>query len=295
MIKYITIQCSICKVEFKREAKYVNYSLKKNPNVQFYCTRSCKKYTQWVNCFLCGKEIERRRADLKKTKNSFCSNKCSAIYGNKNGLTGDKKKLVEKICSCGIKQLKPITANNLCSTCFPPKSKPKSGKRRISGRIKREYYESQFKTQPCLKCGKDTFIHCDAKYCLSCRKERASEHGRMIAANKVKRSKNEIYFAELCKQKFSNITENEQFFDGWDADVILHDYKIAILWNGIWHYQKVNKKHSVEQVQSRDKIKLKKINQFNYIPYVIKDMGKHNKEFVEEKFNEFLLYLNTFK
>ena len=31
-------------------------------------------------------------------------------------------------------------------------------------------------------------------------------------------------------------------FNGWDADIILTDLKIAILWNGKWHYEKLTKK-----------------------------------------------------
>lgn len=37
-------------------------------------------------------------------------------------------------------------------------------------------------------------------------------------------------------------------FNGWDADIIIEDLKIAILWNGKWHYEKITEKHSVSQV-----------------------------------------------
>src|SRR5438105_380214 len=100
-----------------------------------------------------------------------------------------------------------------------------------------------------------------------------------------KRSKNEIYFADLCIQYFGidNVLTNEPIFDGWDADVIIPSLKLAILWNGIWHYQQVRKKHSLKQVQSRDKIKAKIIKKHGFESYVIKDMGKYNKLFVEEQ------------
>ena len=44
-------------------------------------------------------------------------------------------------------------------------------------------------------------------------------------------------------------------------------------------------------MQNRDKIKIKEIEKHGYVPYVIKDMGKHNKEFVEKQFNQFILSL----
>ena len=121
------------------------------------------------------------------------------------------------------------------------------------------------------------------------RKEIGRKGGRISAQKQQRRSKNEIYFAELCEKQFGflNVLTNDPMFDGWDADIILPDHKIAILWNGIWHYQKITEKHSLLQVQSRDKYKLKIIAKYGYNPYIIKDMGKYNPKFVEEQFEIF--------
>lgn len=107
-----------------------------------------------------------------------------------------------------------------------------------------------------------------------------------------RRSKNEKYFCELCENNFKNVLHNEPLFNGWDADVILLDYKIAVLWNGAWHYKKITKQHSVKQVQNRDKIKIEEIKKANFIPYIIKDMGKYNKHFVEKEFENFRNFFN---
>jgi len=77
-------------------------------------------------------------------------------------------------------------------------------------------------------------------------------------------------------------------FDGWDADVILNDRKIAILWDGIWHYKQISKTRSLLQVQTRDRIKRKIIESMGYRYYTIKDMGKFNPRFVNEQFQIFL-------
>lgn len=103
-----------------------------------------------------------------------------------------------------------------------------------------------------------------------------------------KRSKNEIYFAKMCIEYFNNVLVNENMFNGWDADVIIEDIKTAVLWNGVWHYKKITEKHSVKQVQNRDKIKLKEIKNCGYTPYIIKDMGGENKKFVDTQFNIFI-------
>ena len=121
-------------------------------------------------------------------------------------------------------------------------------------------------------------------------KKRAVQYGqkggKISAKSQSRRSKNEIYFAELCRQYY-DITTNEQYFDGWDADIIIHSEKIAILWNGAWHYKQISKTQSLKQVLARDKIKLDIINKYGYTPYIIKDMGKYNKGFVEQEFEIF--------
>ena len=107
----------------------------------------------------------------------------------------------------------------------------------------------------------------------------------------LRRSKNEIEFYKLCEEYFDNVKHNESIFNGWDADIIIEDIKFAVLWNGPWHYKQITKSHSVKQTQNRDKIKVKEIEECGWTPYIIKDMGKANKDFVKEKFNEFLKYL----
>lgn len=124
----------------------------------------------------------------------------------------------------------------------------------------------------------------------------ASEMGKksVAAQSNTRRSKNEIYFAELCKDKFIDVKCNEPIFNGWDADVIIEDLKLAILWNGKWHYSKIKEKHSVEQVQTRDRKKQEEIIKAGYKFYIIKDMGKSDNQFVIKKFEEMLVYLKLF-
>ena len=57
---------------------------------------------------------------------------------------------------------------------------------------------------------------------------------------------------------------------------------------GKWHYEQIMPGTSLKQIQNRDSIKIKEILKMNYVPYVIKDLGKHKSDFVQEKFNEFI-------
>lgn len=111
-----------------------------------------------------------------------------------------------------------------------------------------------------------------------------------IQAN-TRRSKNQIAFYQLCKEHFNVVTHNNPIFNGWDADIIIEDIKVAILWNGKWHYQKLKREHSVEQVQNRDKIKIQEIEKCGYHPYTIKDMGKYSIDKVQTQFNTLLEYI----
>lgn len=112
--------------------------------------------------------------------------------------------------------------------------------------------------------------------------------GRMggIVSAKIqdRRSKNEIYFSELCEHEFEEVLANEGLFEGWDADIIIRSLKIAVMWNGQWHYLKVRSNHNVDAVHKRDEEKIKAIKRCGYIPYIIVDMGKYDKVFVERQF-----------
>jgi hypothetical protein len=132
-------------------------------------------------------------------------------------------------------------------------------------------------------------IHCQHSAFI-CSGQKA---GLVSAASRPKRSKNEIIFAELCKNHFSKVTTNDPIFDGWDADVLVHDHKIAVLWNGDWHYREMNcYNHSLQQVQNRDEYKLKLIVQKEWIAYVIKDTTDHPTK-PDDAFEEFLHWLGN--
>lgn len=95
------------------------------------------------------------------------------------------------------------------------------------------YYDTQPKLCKC--CGK--VIPYELRHRKCCSDECASklQHegsylgGHKAAATQVKRSKNEVYFCELCENYFKRVRHNEPIFNGWDADIIIDDIKYAIL------------------------------------------------------------------
>lgn len=150
----------------------------------------------------------------------------------------------------------------------------------------------------CVVCGnilpytRRTHKTCGSEACIKFCQRKGGLQSIQAQAN-TRRSKNEMLFAEKCIKQFKHVDTNANIFFGWDADVIIHDYKIAVLWNGSWHFDKLTKQHSVEQVQNRDRMKIQAIKDSGYVPYVIEDHGSFDKLFVEEQFQELLKFINA--
>jgi len=194
--------------------------------------------------------------------------------------------------------------SKICAASFSTKEKRIEINKAVSKKMKGHNKNIPKAKINCLFCCKDVFVRLSRsgqKFCSkSCSKKHymsqgniASELGKksVTKQKETRRSKNEIYFGDLCINKFNTVLFNEPMFNGWDADVIIPELKIAVLWNGKWHYEKITDKHSVEQVQNRDRIKLLEIEKTGYKSYTIKDMGKWNKLFVEKEFKKFLAFL----
>ena len=268
-----------------------------------------------VKCFNCGKEfkIKERQNKFDINKKYFCSLECSHSYVGKLS-TGNTKQA--KCIECG----KEITISSRASikTCMCDECKPKHiNKVHNSNKIDDEYYEYKKLTKK-IEIIKRELLNLSQLKELEDKRNKAIEklklkgyhyiNGKLFSKESrlglhnggckgiqhqgdLRRSKNEIEFCKLCEEYFDNVKHNESIFNGWDADIIIEDIKFAVLWNGPWHYKQITKSHSVKQTQNRDKIKVKEIEECGWTPYIIKDMGKANKDFVKEKFNEFLKYL----
>ncbi len=283
----IELTCGLCGNKFECELRQHKYRLKQNPNTKFYCSPTCRRQAakagKFVKCYTCDAEVYKYEHELNGSKSGFvfCSRSCSAITNNKfvkRQCNTTKKDAACKFCGVVLEIHAHACPDNI--TCDSCKAKQVP---RTDARARRAA-----KTHPCINC--PTIISGTCKYCADCLKQRQIQYGQKSAAQQwqIKRSKNEMYFAELCKQVFIDVLENQPMFNGWDADVILPEYKLAVLWNGNWHHKQISKKQSLKQVQARDKIKIDQIRIAGYIPYVINDYGSHNTKFVECKFKEML-------
>jgi hypothetical protein len=154
----------------------------------------------------------------------------------------------------------------------------------------------------CVVC-KQSFIHkkrktcsdeCLYKFKVAQGKRTGPAAGRASQAAQPRRSKGETLFCNLCINfGKENVLSNAQIFtdkngNKWDADIVITNARIAVCYNGIYHYQKVAAQHYLKQVQSRDAIKKRIIFDNQYIQYIVKDMGRFNVSFVYKEFHQFI-------
>lgn len=227
--------------------------------------RNKKKHADITStCPECGKQFANKTSG--KESKTWCTQKCANVAQAK---TRDQATLNQKIAAGLTKSLGAIARSRghadqsisceICGKIFT---------------VERRRRHRKFCSKPCASSATG--------------KKYGSIIGRLSAQKMVRRSKNEILFSEMCAEKWA-IVCNEPMFDGWDADVVIPELKIAVLWNGIWHYKdKIRPGHSLLQVQTRDQIKLKVIERHGYKSYVVKDMGRHNPKFVKEEFDKFV-------
>lgn len=79
-------------------------------------------------------------------------------------------------------------------------------------------------------------------------------------------------------------------FNGYDADVIIPDLKLAIHWNGIWHYKPLINEEHFKKICNRDVERYNQIEKCGYKNYIIKDIkSKKDYNFV---YSEFVKLLN---
>lgn len=264
--------CLFCSEQFTK---------RKDSNINKFCSKSCNaKYHHAQRALLKPKNFCKSCNNEIASRQLFCSRSCSARYNNAHRIFSGytcKNKTKQIICKvCGEYHTVAVSASN-STKCCNCKLQPMTKICRICDKAFLSASRSRSNT-------------CSPSCLHILRSNASSNAGRISAQKSCRRSKNEILFAEKCQQLGKVIT-NVAMFNGWDADIILPEYKVAILWNGVWHHRQITHKHSVKQVQNRDKIKIKEINAAGFIPYIINDLGSENPEFVEEMFVTFTKWM----
>ena len=245
-------ECKICKNTFN----------KRSDSKGIYCSNPCR---------IEGSRLDRiERNKLQKIQNESCYNenptRCKQCYCV---LTYDNR------------------TNKFCShTCAASYHNSRRGPMCIDQReklrkIATEYHKNNPKERKIPKMHELTCMVCSSaflskhfrKTCSTkCFKENSSRIGRSNSNHRQSRSKDEIELYRLCNEYYKNVSHNTVIADGWDADIVLHDSRVAILWNGPWHYKEMPlSNHSLIQVQTRDAIKRRLFESLGWTVVVFED------------------------
>lgn len=250
--------------------------------------------TTYNVCKICNSSFKKRL----DSKGTYCSNECRVVGTGRERVERNKQKSLAMVAAYDLSPKSCRQCNTLfsyqdrfkkfCShTCSAnhynarrgPMSEEQRGKLRQRAK---EYYSKR--THKKVPIRTVQFICCVChniverpKLRKTCSSECFVIHRANVArANtklpSLKRSKDEIKLFELCNKLYPNVRHNSIIADGWDADIIFDDYKLAILWNGPWHYQQMPlSNHSLLQVQNRDKIKIKLFESLGWTVLVFED------------------------
>ena len=164
-----------------------------------------------------------------------------------------------KRCLTWTKRRKEITCTS-CGSIFIP----------IAGFDKRDIAAIKTCTTECAASSRSATMkerHKDKKWSSMI----GRRGGKASALVQVRRSKDEIALYKLCEQQY-NVIHNKIIADGWDADIVFPDQKVAVLWNGPWHYKEMPvSNHSLRQVQNRDRIKTKLFENLGWLVLMYED------------------------
>jgi len=97
----ILLKCRFCNTTIERERSAYNKANKVSQTNHF-CSRYCSfKYNTLINnidviCSQCKKELSRRKSEVAKVKNCFCSSSCAASYNNTHKIKGTRRSKLEQ-------------------------------------------------------------------------------------------------------------------------------------------------------------------------------------------------------
>lgn len=103
----LRLECYKCGKEFMKKKNqiqlvingYVDMNGKSYSGASKFCSRACSGLSQRtrksVQCCQCGDSFIKNPAEIKKTKNNFCSSSCSATYNNTHKTHGTRRSKLE--------------------------------------------------------------------------------------------------------------------------------------------------------------------------------------------------------
>jgi predicted nucleic acid-binding Zn ribbon protein len=154
------------------------------------------------------------------------------------------------------------------------------------------------KVRKCIVCG-GSFVpkYNTRKTCSDeCRKVCCGRGGiNALKTLKCGRSKNEVMFFSKVREVFPGAIANPRMFDGYDADIVIPELRLAIHWNGPLHYRPLFAMNHFKEIQRKDKQRYEAVETAGYTNYIIDDRNNRGMSIqkVEDEFNLLLTRFGT--
>jgi predicted nucleic acid-binding Zn ribbon protein len=278
----LSLKCDGCQQEFQRIQKQIKSDYKLKSQIQHFCSNKCqasliKKELIKLTCANCNVDFSTTQSDFNQRSKKSSKLCCS------------------KLCANKINTYRSQEAKNKISASLK-KAYDKKLQKAEHKVLSRGCYKIAHIKNTCIVCSKEFFRNRDQKTCSNecyfiVRQNAGKKGGSKTSSlefHKRNRSSNEKMFFAKIKEIYPDAIANKRLFDGWDADVIIPSQKLAIHWNGVWHYKSIMGNELLERVQQKDKLRYEAIEKHGYKNYIIQDMGPMNSNKVEKEYVDFL-------
>ncbi len=215
--------------------------------------------------------------------------KTPLIITRGDGRDGDTLRACE---TCGAPHRGSYGSGRFCAKACAASFATSKGRAEISAKTSATNTAKHTRIIACAGCGEQFRAprkrsrYC-ARACTPQRNRTAAQYsamGRRSAASVPRRSRGEIALAELCSAQGWTITTNDPIFSGWDADILIHDLRIAVHYDGPCHRRKIYQGQSLDQIQTRDRIKRRQVRSHGWTNHTIADDGSYSAAFVRAQF-----------
>lgn len=205
---------------------------------------------------------------------SFCSRKCF-------GKSKLKIQLIPCLLCGRLTDRTPSELNKVKNTfCCSSHSAKYYNSFRIKPKIIK--IKIQKTINKCLCCHKETL---NKKYCSgACRNKLNNPN---IKGSKSKAEKILIEQLKFNFPQFSIIENDRKILNGLELDVYIPELKLAIEWNGIFHYEPIHGLNQLEKIQHKDGKKIELCKSLGIELIIICDRTSHLR-FIKETVNKLI-------
>lgn len=200
-------QCKNCEATFYITKHIAQKALNPlNHEKRDFCSHEChnkhqRKKRVKTTCAQCGKNITKTLKDYKKTKNSFCSSSCAAIFNNKARPRKLKTIKIKKIKKNKPKKNRFSIAALTKEELFKRRKNWQSARSSITN-LARKIYAKSNKPKCCSKCGYD-------KHYQIAHIKGVSEFSNKATVEEINNIDNLVALCPNCHWEFDNISKNE--------------------------------------------------------------------------------------